>query len=459
MAAKSLSITTVPCNQLIQDIKTLLWGTTVKEEVFHRWAQGFYFSPHENTALIQAEGGPCAVIAPLQAFILKQLLAESDITTWKSLKPDKSDQLLVKAMTEILAQAVDPADEKYSIFLIDKQGIANGQLFQPRPQADEESVLPESSCATITSVPLSELTLDSNVFHSLLRLYMLKSIQEVEQFFTENISMFKDQFGVLLLLYSVISTKSIPQVRLEISDLADPLIHSTFGYGSQSLINLMLSGRAVSNVWDHDQEVGGLKLKGIDKQNAVGFLTLLETLRYIEVGSFLKSPANPVWVLGSETHLTVLFSTEKKLVSEETPAEQAKRVFKKYDKDGYNFIPTDSLQNVLSDLGLFSDSEYVEIMKKKLDRHNDGIILFQSFMYEFFPEELRTYPDTFVLYHYNGLPRSNPNNKVQYHRGQAILLEITVESILDSNSMLTVLQTKWPSIEVQWDDNQNPSIN
>ena len=84
---------------------------------------------------------------------------------------------------------------------------------------------------------------------------------------------------------------------------------------------------------------------------------MLETLRYIEVGTFLKSPANPVWLLGSETHLTVLFSSEKKLVSPETPAEQAKRVFKKYDNDGNNFIPTDSLQNVLAELGLFSDSE------------------------------------------------------------------------------------------------------
>lgn len=64
-----------------------------------------------------------------------------------------------------------------------------------------------------------------------------------------------------------------------------------------------------------------------------------------------------MWVLGSETHLTVLFSNEKKLVSAETPAEQAKRVFKKYDNDGNNFIPTDSLQNVLAELGLFSDTE------------------------------------------------------------------------------------------------------
>lgn len=86
-------------------------------------------------------------------------------------------------------------------------------------------------------------------------------------------------------------------------------------------------------------------------------MTLLETLRYIEVGFFLKSPSQPIWVLGSETHLTVLFSPEKKLVNPETQSEQAKRIFKKYDNDGNNFIPTDSLQEVLAELGLFSDSE------------------------------------------------------------------------------------------------------
>lgn len=199
MTAKSCNLTTVPCSQLVQDIKSLLWGTVVKEDVFHRWAQGtsrcyssmlgtcfssiynyaaiptlffvagFYFSPHENTALIQAEGGPCAVIAPLQAFILKLLLAESDLSTWQGLTVDRSDQLLVNAMTEILAQAVDPIDKKYSIFLIDKQGIANGQLLEQRPESDAESVLPESLCTANTSTPLSELALDSNVFHSLLR--------------------------------------------------------------------------------------------------------------------------------------------------------------------------------------------------------------------------------------------------------------------------------------------------
>lgn len=89
----------------------------------------------------------------------------------------------------------------------------------------------------------------------------------------------------------------------------------------------------------------------------MGFLALLEHLRYCEVGSFLKSPANPVWVLGSETHLTVLFSEERRLVSPETPAEQARRVFKKYDPEGNNFISANLLQDVLAELDLVADIE------------------------------------------------------------------------------------------------------
>ena len=46
------------------------------------------------------------------------------------------------------------------------------------------------------------------------------------------------------------------------------------------------------------------ELRGIDCQSEVGFLALLEHLRYCEVGSFLKNPKHPVWVMGSETHLT-----------------------------------------------------------------------------------------------------------------------------------------------------------
>ena len=41
-------------------------------------------------------------------------------------------------------------------------------------------------------------------------------------------------------------------------DISEPLIDDTYGYGSQSLINLMITGRATTYVWDHEQDVGGL---------------------------------------------------------------------------------------------------------------------------------------------------------------------------------------------------------
>lgn len=464
-------------DELLRSIKVLLWGNTIKEDVFRRWAQGFFFSTDEPTALVQAEGGPCAVIAPVQAFILKQLLLETDILTWRTIKPEKCYHLLVRASVEILQQAAGETDPKFSVVHVDlrhskgeqsieereKEGIAGAESKNENEKSNdgEEG---KSSPAKTEGTPedrkmVTESNVDSNSFHSQLRISNMNSTKEVEQFLLERLDMLRDRYGILLLLYSVIITKGIADISSEMSDPLESMIDSTYGYGSQSLINLMLTGRAVSHVWDHDQNIGGLKLQGIDRPNSVGFLALLEHLRYCEVGTFLKSPSYPVWVLGSETHLTVLFSTEKGLVSTDSPAEKAKRVFRKFDPEGNNFIPANNLQDVLAELELVADTEYVDIMRKKLDNENLGIILRASFMDEFFPEETVICPDTFSLYHYNGLQRSNPDNKIQYHRGQAVLLECTVKGILESNPMLTVLQTKWPRIEIHWDIGRNPSLN
>lgn len=49
-----------------------------------------------------------------------------------------------------------------------------------------------------------------------------------------------------------------------------------------------------------------IELRGIVEQSEIGFITLMEQMRYCTVGSFYKNPRNPVWVMGSETHLTGL---------------------------------------------------------------------------------------------------------------------------------------------------------
>ena len=73
-----------------QSIKSLVFGGGVKQTVLDRWLQPFTFSSQvlykfneellewsepwksqEPAALVQGAGGPCAVLAPLQAFLLK----------------------------------------------------------------------------------------------------------------------------------------------------------------------------------------------------------------------------------------------------------------------------------------------------------------------------------------------------------------------------------------------------
>jgi len=63
--------------------------------------------------------------------------------------------------------------------------------------------------------------------------------------------------------------------------------------------------------------------------------------RFMEVGWYLKNPKYPIWILGSETHLTVGFSREKLLViddeqlqqQEMTPMKKALKIFRKYDTE------------------------------------------------------------------------------------------------------------------------------
>jgi ubiquitin carboxyl-terminal hydrolase MINDY-3/4 len=96
------------------------------------------------------------------------------------------------------------------------------------------------------------------------------------------------------------------------------LVIGQFGHCTQELINLLLLGEAVSNVFDGDvpmdptsADPNSLKLKGAHHQSEIGYLTQLESLRYCQVGSYLKIPIYPIWVIGSQSHFTVLFSLNR----------------------------------------------------------------------------------------------------------------------------------------------------
>ena len=67
---------------------------------------------------------------------------------------------------------------------------------------------------------------------------------------------------------------------------------------TQELVNLFITGKATSNVFDGDKVLDeSYRLKGIAEKAEFGFLTMFETNGQIEVGKNLKNPIYPFWIV------------------------------------------------------------------------------------------------------------------------------------------------------------------
>ncbi|KAI1885476.1 hypothetical protein AGOR_G00204090 [Albula goreensis] len=446
-------------SDLNKEVVDLVWGrqtsTSMTDALFRRWTQGFVFSETERTALEQFEGGPCAVIAPVQAFLMKNVLFNSERSNWRDISDEEQKAALCCTLTEILEMACLNKSQSYCLVTWAKGKISdqNSDIPDSHPEPSQSREDHQPSALAAEEVGFER-------FHTVLHKRTLKTSEELKDTVLALYDTWRNQFGVLLFLYSVILTKGIENIKNEIEDTAEPLIDPVYGHGSQSLINLLMTGHAVSNVWDGDRECSGMKLHGIHEQASVGFLTLMESLRYCKVGAFLKSPKFPIWILGSETHLSVFFAKEMALVAPESPSEQARRVFQTFDPEDNGFIPDTLLEDVMKALDLVSEPEYVNLMKSKLDPEGLGIVLLGPFLLEFFPDQDSGIPDSFPVYHYNGLKQSNHNEKVMYVEGTALVLGFEDPMVrTDDTPIKRCLQTKWPYIELLWTTDRSPSLN
>ncbi|MED6242195.1 Ubiquitin carboxyl-terminal hydrolase MINDY-3, partial [Ataeniobius toweri] len=328
-------------SELNKEVVDLVWGKPlgggVSTSIFRRWSQGYVFSEHEQTALKQFEGGPCAVIAPVQAFLLKNILFNRESSNWRQMSEEEQKMALCSTLTEILESACASPSTGFCLVTWAKgQSPHTSMLSKTQTQSQTQGMpKPESSQSPQEQQPtaLAAEDLGFEQFHSVLHKRTVLSVSDLREEVLSLYHSWRGCCGVLLFLYSVILTKGIENIRNEIQDPTEPLIDPIHGHGSQSLVNLLVTGHAVSNVWDGDRECSGMKLHGIHKQASVGFLTLMESLRYCKVGTFLKSPKFPIWILGSETHLSVFFTKEMSLVGPESASEQARRVFQSFDPE------------------------------------------------------------------------------------------------------------------------------
>lgn len=100
---------------------------------------------------------------------------------------------LVAALCEILGQC--NAEKYYILFLqnaSDNFSVFNG----------DASV----NCLTDSEISINNLE-DPQKFHDNLRIKIIPNLSLVEKYYLENINILKAQYGILLFLYSVLTTK------------------------------------------------------------------------------------------------------------------------------------------------------------------------------------------------------------------------------------------------------------
>ncbi len=89
--------------------------------------------------------------------------------------------------------------------------------------------------------------------------------------------------GILDFLHSVVLTRGIAQITDSDFDDKSNYLSGLYGYCTQEVVNLLLTGVASGNVFDGVQSLDGLEIKGVRERSQIGFLSVLEKYNNYEV--------------------------------------------------------------------------------------------------------------------------------------------------------------------------------
>eukprot|EP01063_Lacrimia_lanifica_P011011 TRINITY_DN17776_c0_g1_i1.p1 TRINITY_DN17776_c0_g1~~TRINITY_DN17776_c0_g1_i1.p1 ORF type:complete len:358 (+),score=116.83 TRINITY_DN17776_c0_g1_i1:25-1074(+) len=266
-----------------QRLRQLLVGSAHFPE---SWCnQGFYYSDQVAYGLVQNNGGPCGVVAVVQARVAQSLFLDQKIqpsgpvTDPSSIPHTAKETALVSALADTLAAAAS----------------GGGVSLALPPELSERPRM----TVDFDGWRVQSLGRDKHAIRTAIR---------------EHLEFFKARrgLGLLALVVSCIYTKGgMDAVKGDMDEIpgSEGSLIVCHQYTSQELVSLMLFGHACTNVFNGTKDLGML-LRGVPRQSEIGLLTYQEYTRDIEVGSYLKDPAVPVWTIWNESHYTVCFAKE-----------------------------------------------------------------------------------------------------------------------------------------------------
>ncbi|KAJ7993533.1 hypothetical protein DPEC_G00273390 [Dallia pectoralis] len=286
-----------PMDQLTASaLKELILGSRTRCFNAEWRSQSFTFSdiPDLSYGILQKKGGPCGVLASVQACFLQKLLFECAGADSEILRLRPSGAARTRCLALATAEILWRAGERKTATI----AITTGRNhFTTSGQARSDGVLEK-----ITRIRVDNRK-DLDVLVE----------QHIQQFGSGSL-------GCILLIVSAILSRSIDRVKGDM-DVPTSTLIGAHGYCTQELVNLLLCGRAVSNVFNDNMELdsgnGNMTLlKGVSGRSDIGLLSLFEHYNICKVGSNLKTPRFPIWVVCSESHFSVLFGLEMELLSD-----------------------------------------------------------------------------------------------------------------------------------------------
>ncbi|TMW66249.1 hypothetical protein Poli38472_004014 [Pythium oligandrum] len=286
-----------PSAEEIESLRDILFPDDRKGFSSHWDEQGLFYSSASKLGygLIQHEGGPCGVLAVIQAYVLRFMLSTAS-RDWQHPAVRDQQQALVAAMSHILWQAARASKR--------------------------------TQCLLVLNDPKSSVASSKRKFMSGVVVHSSGSPTQTEAVLMEHIARLMEPkgYGLVLFVLSVLLTKGIDNIRSEMDTVEGALggggkLIGNHDYCTQEMVNLLLCGVACSNVFNGKQLLEGTSedgpkavvLKGISAQGIVGFLSLFEAYEYIAVGTHLKNPQFNIWVVCSESHYSVLFADPSRL--------------------------------------------------------------------------------------------------------------------------------------------------
>lgn len=299
-------------------LRQIVFGSSSIRGFREEWSNqsfGFRNCADERTkrlrfGIIQKKGGPCGILAVVQGFMLKHLLfgrvgnLGSEVTEASpnqlNVPIDVRTSCLAEAIIEIIWRA--GGGQKGIVAL-----LSTRQSFQP--------------AGTYKADGITEYVITNECHtHESLHKMIYGNIQQFEH----------GRGAAVLLLYSAILSHGLTETVQDMDDPGNTLM-GAHAYCTQEMINLLTVGVAASNVFDNKVSLdGGVVLRGVTTRSDIGLLSLFEHYGSCKVGTNLKTPRYPIWIVCSESHFSVLFSLDRALMTNWT----AERMFNLYYYDG-----------------------------------------------------------------------------------------------------------------------------